>query len=102
MVAGFDGEPQPGDLILRHDVDLSLAAAVAVAEVEAEAGAWSTWFLMTRSVFYNLASSEGVAADRAAARARRAHRAPRGLAATSISTSASSASSPGTTPIPST
>jgi hypothetical protein len=57
--AGFDGEPQPGELILRHDVDLSLAAAVALAEVEAAAGAWSTWFLMTRSVFYNLASSEG-------------------------------------------
>ena len=60
--AGFDDEPHPGDLILRHDVDLSLAAAVALAEVEAEAGAWSTWFLMTRSVFYNLASKEGEAA----------------------------------------
>jgi hypothetical protein len=58
--AAFDGEPQAGDLILRHDVDLSLEAAVALAEVEAEAGAWSTWFLMTRSVFYNLASTEGV------------------------------------------
>jgi hypothetical protein len=57
--AGFDGAPEPGDLILRHDVDLSLAAAVAVAEVEAGEGAWSTWFLMTRSVFYNLASTEG-------------------------------------------
>ena len=30
-----------------------------MAEVEAAEGAWSTWFLMTRSVFYNLASSEG-------------------------------------------
>jgi hypothetical protein len=30
-----------------------------VAEVEAEEEAWSTWFLMTRSVFYNLASTEG-------------------------------------------
>ena len=50
---------QPGDLILRHDVDLSLQAALAVAELEAEEGAWSTWFLMTRSVFYNLASAEG-------------------------------------------
>ena len=58
---------QPGDLILRHDVDLSLEAAVALAEVEAEAGAWSTWFLMTRSVFYNLGSSEG---ERAVARLR--------------------------------
>jgi hypothetical protein len=57
--AGFDRAPGPGDLILRHDVDLSLGAAVAVAEAEAEQGAWSTWFLMTRSVFYNLASKEG-------------------------------------------
>jgi hypothetical protein len=57
--AGFDRAPEPGDLILRHDVDLSLAAALAVAEVEAGEGAWSTWFLMTRSVFYNLDSSEG-------------------------------------------
>jgi hypothetical protein len=57
--AGFDRAPEPGDVILRHDVDLSLAAAVAVAEVEAREEVWSTWFLMTRSVFYNLASSEG-------------------------------------------
>jgi hypothetical protein len=57
--AGFDRAPDPGHVILRHDVDLSLAAALAVAEVEAEAEAWSTWFLMTRSVFYNLASAEG-------------------------------------------
>jgi hypothetical protein len=57
--AGFDRAPQGGELILRHDVDLSLAAALAVAEVEAEEEAWSTWFLMTRSVFYNLASTEG-------------------------------------------
>jgi hypothetical protein len=63
--AGFDRPPQPGDLLLRHDVDLSLDAALVLAEVEAEEGAWSTWFLMTRSVFYNLASSEG---ERALAR----------------------------------
>jgi hypothetical protein len=57
--AGFDRSPSPGELILRHDVDLSLEAAVALAEVEAEAGAFSTWFLMTRSVFYNLDSTQG-------------------------------------------
>jgi hypothetical protein len=57
--AGFDRPPEDGNLILRHDVDLSLEAALAVAELEAAAGAWSTWFLMTRSVFYNLGSSEG-------------------------------------------
>jgi hypothetical protein len=65
--AGFDEPPAAGALILRHDVDLSLEAALALAEVEAEAGAWSTWFLMTRSVFYNLASGEG---ERAIARLR--------------------------------
>ncbi len=57
--AGFDNQPEAGVVILRHDVDLSLDAAVAVAVVEAEEGAWSTWFLMTRSVFYNLDSAEG-------------------------------------------
>jgi hypothetical protein len=57
--ASFDRHPRPRDLFLRHDVDLSLEAAVRMAELEAEAGAWSTWFLMTRSVFYNLASSAG-------------------------------------------
>jgi hypothetical protein len=57
--AGFDRAPEAGDLILRHDVDLSLDGALAVAEVEAAEGAWSTWFLMTRSVFYNLGSPEG-------------------------------------------
>jgi hypothetical protein len=65
--AGFDREPQAGDLLLRHDVDLSLDAALRLAEVEADAGASSTWFLMTRSIFYNLASSEG---DRAIIRLR--------------------------------
>jgi hypothetical protein len=57
--AGFDEPPRAGDLILRHDVDLSLDAAVEMAELEAELGARSTWFLMTRSVFYNLASTRG-------------------------------------------
>jgi hypothetical protein len=32
---------------------------VRIAEIEADAGMWSTWCLMTRSVFYNLASKEG-------------------------------------------
>jgi hypothetical protein len=65
--AGFDHAPQAGDLILRHDVDLSLDAALALAELEAEEDAWSTWFLMTRSVFYNLDSKDG---ERAIARLR--------------------------------
>jgi hypothetical protein len=58
----FDRDPGPGDLLLRHDVDLALEAAVAMAEVEASLGARSTYFLMTESVFYNLASPEGTAA----------------------------------------
>jgi hypothetical protein len=57
--AGFDRPPEPGVLIVRHDVDLSLHAALRMAEIEAAAGVWSTWCLMTRSVFYNLASKEG-------------------------------------------
>jgi hypothetical protein len=65
--AGFDRAPEAGVIILRHDVDLSLTAALAVAEIEAEEDAWSTWLLMTRSVFYNLASLEG---ERAVARLR--------------------------------
>ena len=60
--ARFGDGPEPGDLFLRHDVDLSLQAAVAMAEVEAELEVETTYLLMTESVFYNLASSEGVEA----------------------------------------
>jgi hypothetical protein len=60
--AAFGEGPQEGDLFLRHDVDISLDAALQVAELEAEAGATATYFLMTGSVFYNLASGEGAAA----------------------------------------
>lgn len=57
--AHFDHEPEPGDLFLRHDVDFSLEAALELAAVESELGASTTYLLMTRSSFYNLASSEG-------------------------------------------
>lgn len=60
--AHFDDSPGLGDLLLRHDVDLSLDAALTMAELEAEEGASATYFLMTESVFYNLASPEGVGA----------------------------------------
>jgi hypothetical protein len=60
--ARFDQEPEPGDLFLRHDVDLSLDAAVEMATLEAELGVPTTYLLMTESVFYNLGSKEGVAA----------------------------------------
>ncbi|HZO48628.1 MAG TPA: hypothetical protein VFB26_00640 [Gaiellaceae bacterium] len=60
--ASFGEGPAGGDLFLRHDVDLSLDAALRMAELEADAGARATYFLMTESVFYNLASKEGVRA----------------------------------------
>jgi hypothetical protein len=65
--AAFEGPPREGDLLLRHDVDLSLDAALRLAELESEHGAAATYFLMHRSVFYNLASEEG---ERAIARLR--------------------------------
>ena len=58
----FDHPPRRGDLLLRHDVDLSLDAALRMAALEAEEGASATYLLMTESVFYNLASTEGVGA----------------------------------------
>ncbi len=57
----FGEGPKASDLFLRHDVDLSLEAAVEMAEAEAELGVPSTYLLMTESVFYNLASKEGIA-----------------------------------------
>jgi hypothetical protein len=57
--ATFEAEPQPGDVLLRHDVDLSLEAALELARLEQEAGARATYFLMTESVFYNLDSALG-------------------------------------------
>ena len=58
----FEAAPERGDLFLRHDVDLSLDAALRLAEVEAEHDVQTTYLLMTESVFYNLSSSEGMAA----------------------------------------
>src|SRR4029450_3141715 len=55
----FDHSPQNGALFLRHDRALSPHAALRMAELEAELGAVATYFLMTQSVFYNLASHEG-------------------------------------------
>jgi hypothetical protein len=57
--AFFDREPGPGDLLLRHDVDMSLEAAVAMAELEAARDVPATYFLMTRSDFYNLDGRDG-------------------------------------------
>ncbi len=65
--AVFDREPRPGDLFLRHDVDMSLEAMLTMAELEAERDVVATYFLMTRSDFYNL---DGRAGARALARLR--------------------------------
>ncbi len=100
--AHFEGSPLDGTVILRHDVDLSLDAALRMAEIEHGAGASATYFLMTESVFYNLDSSEGVAAIATAARARPPRRIARGLPQCAARTNASTRSSPGTTPTPST
>jgi hypothetical protein len=62
-VRGFDGaDPAPGEILLRHDIDLSLEAALRMAELEHEHGIATTYLLMTRSIFYNLASPAGDAA----------------------------------------
>jgi hypothetical protein len=57
--AFFDRPPEPGDLLLRHDVDLSLDAALELAEFEAERSVAATYLLMTESEFYNLESPTG-------------------------------------------
>jgi hypothetical protein len=59
--AMFGTGPEGGEVLLRHDVDLSLAAAIEMAELEASLDVQTTYLLMTESVFYNLASKEGVA-----------------------------------------
>jgi hypothetical protein len=57
--ATFDSVPASGELLLRHDVDLSLEAALTVARLEHRHGVQATYFLMTESVFYNLDSELG-------------------------------------------
>jgi hypothetical protein len=57
--ARFDHEPAPGDLFMRHDVDLSLEAALVMGRLEHELGVDATYFLMTGSDFYNLDSPVG-------------------------------------------
>ena len=97
--AFFDRDPQPGDLLLRHDVDLSLAAALDLAEAEHELGAAATYFLMTEassttsprrkaSMRWRDCASSGIASGST----------PSGR--TPSLTTGSTRSSPGTTPSP--
>jgi hypothetical protein len=62
--ASFDRAPEPGELYVRHDVDLSLEAALEMGRLEHELGVRATYFLMTESVFYNLLSVVGERARR--------------------------------------
>ena len=86
--AFFDREPVPGDLLLRHDVDLSLDAALTLAELEAEAGAHATYFPKASVRSRACVSSGTVSVSTPSTRG-------------SSSTIASTPSWPGTTPIPS-
>lgn len=48
----------PRTVYLRHDIDLSLAHALQMARIEQARGVQATYFLMVRSMFYNLFSAE--------------------------------------------
>lgn len=52
-------EDAPRCVILRHDIDNSLNQAVKLAELEAQEGVRSTWFVLLRTDFYNVASKAG-------------------------------------------
>lgn len=54
----------PRCVILRHDIDNSLEQAVKLAQTEAEAGVVSTYFVLLRTDFYNIASRAGLQAIR--------------------------------------
>lgn len=49
----------PRCVILRHDIDNNLEQAVKLAELEAKEGVCSTWFVLLRTDFYNVASKAG-------------------------------------------
>lgn len=50
---GFGERVGEGDVLLRHDVDLSLESALRTAEVEAQVGARATYFVLLSSALYN-------------------------------------------------
>ena len=54
-----DHAQHPRCVILRHDIDNSLPQAVRLAEIEAELGVKSTYFVLLRTDFYNVASKTG-------------------------------------------
>ena len=50
---GYDDEVGAGDVLLRHDVDLSPERAVEVARIERELGVSATYFVLLGSPLYN-------------------------------------------------
>lgn len=54
----FDDRLTEGDLVARHDVDLSVGAAVEMARIEADLGIESTYFLLLSSPLYNVFERE--------------------------------------------
>lgn len=58
---GF-GDPAPGEVILRHDVDISTSRALEMARIEADYGVESTYFFLVSSPAYSIVSAEGRAA----------------------------------------
>lgn len=55
---GYD-DPSPGEVLLRHDVDLSVTRAADMARIEADHGVESTYFFLVSSPAYSLVSAEG-------------------------------------------
>lgn len=51
---GYDDPLGPGDLILRHDVDLSPKKALQMAQIEADLGMHAMYFFMISSPLYNV------------------------------------------------
>lgn len=50
---GFADAPEDGEVVLRHDVDLSLEAALEMARLEADHDVQSTYFVLLTSPLYN-------------------------------------------------
>ena len=55
---GFEGAPAAGEVVLRHDVDLSTDRALAMARVEAARGVSATYFFLVTTPLYDLATTE--------------------------------------------
>jgi len=58
----FSNSLGPGDIVLRHDVDLSVDAAVEMARIEADLGIESTYCFLLTSPLYNLLEADNRAA----------------------------------------